>query len=504
VTAEDVKTHTEVSDSDTGTMLVIPDIAISIVPEVTTGDVLLRGDSAVFTIIVQNPSLNATLTNVEVATSLDYDVSNDPVVPAEPQSTPCDLDIGTLAPGGSKIYACVIPNVLDSFAITAEATGLIAGIYPTENYDIAEIGVIELVFEVLSDPFEIPAGTAYKVTFDLSLQNTSSVPLVLTGLNSARHGDLLNDDNPNSGACANLQNEDIPANKSVNCSYEVWLTLEPPIFSNEITAIVSAETSSGTNKQLTVADEAFVSLTDYSPLSIVVGSNPRSLVAPGGQANLTLQVTNQTPIALTLDALTDSQVGSINGKGNCVLPRVIPGGGIYTCTYPVTISGKKAGETATHQITAKADARQASNAVSIPITALPMTYVMLPSITKGAVAGEPNDNLCSAIPLMTNLNYYFYADDDRDWYRFTLKEPGHINVTINNFTVTDGQVVVYAGDTCTGVGGNPIGHNGEKYAPVRDIDLGEQPAGTYYVLVLSVQGLNPNVPYMLRVNNASP
>jgi hypothetical protein len=485
-------------------MLVIPDIGIFIVPEISTGDVLLKGDSAVFTIIVQNPSQSASLQNVKVVTTLDYGISNDPVVPADPQATPCDFEVGVLTPGGSKSYTCTIPNVLDSFAIMAEASGLIAGIYPTENYDIAEIGVIELVFEVLSDPFEIPAGTAYKVTFDLSLQNTSSVPLVLTGLNSARHGDLLNDDNPNSGTCANLKNEDIPANKSVHCSYEVWLTLEPPIFSNEITAVVSAMTSSGMNKQLTMVDEAFVSLTDYSPLAIVVGSNPRSLVAPGGQASLTLHVTNQTPIALTLDALTDSKVGSVNGKGNCVLPRVIPGGGSYTCTYPVTISGMKAGEMATHQITAKADARQASNAVSIPITALPTTYVMMPAVVKGAVAGEPNDSLCAAIPLMTNLNYYFYADDDRDWYRFTLKEPGHINVTINNFTVTDGQVVIYAGDSCTGVGGNPIGHNGEKYAPIRDIDLGEQPAGTYYVLVLSVQGLNPNVPYVLRVNNASP
>lgn len=504
VTAKDVKTNTVVTDSDTGTVLVIPDIGITIVPEVFTGDVLLKGDNAAFTVIVENPSLTATLKEVKVVTSLDYDVSNNPAVPTQPQATACDLVIGTLQPGAKKIYTCTIPNVLASFAITAEATGKIGGVYPTENYDIAEIGVIDLVFEVLSDPFEIPAGTAYKVTFDLSLQNTSSVPLVLTGLNSSVHGDLLDKNNPAGGTCSNLKNEDIPANKSVNCSYEVWLTLQPPVFSNEITAVVSATSTTGMTKQLSLSDEAFVSLTDYAPLAVVLGSNPRSLVAPGGQANLTLQVTNQTPIALTLDALTDSVVGNVNGKGNCVLPRVIPGGGSYSCTYPVTISGMDAGETATHQISAKADAQQASSAVDIPITALPTTYVMMPAISSGAVAGEPNNSLCAAIPLMTDLNHYFYADDDRDWYRFTLQSPSHINVILNNFTVTDGQLLVYAGDTCTGVGGNPIGHNGEQYAPIREIDLGEQEAGTYYVLVLSVEGLNPTNPYLLRVETSEP
>jgi hypothetical protein len=70
--------------------------------------------------------------------------------------------------------------------------------------------------------------------------------------------------------------------------------------------------------------------------------------------------------------------------------------------------------------------------------------------------------------------------------------------------VTDGQVVVYAGDTCSGVGGNPLGHNGELYAPIREIALGVQPAGTYYVLVLSVKGLNPTTPYVLRVSSEEP
>jgi hypothetical protein len=444
------------------------------------------------------------LENVKVVSTIDYEVSGNPAVPTEPVAAPCDLEIGALQPGKKHIYSCLVPDVLASFTIEAVATAKIEGIFPTTNYDNTEIGVIDLLFEVLSDPFEIPAGQAAKVTFNLSFQNTSSVPLVLTGLNSAVHGDLLDANNPVSGACANLNNEDIPANKSLTCSYEVLLTLQPPVFSNEITAVVSAAITGGGTRELSVTDEAFISVNDFSPLGIVVGSDPRSLVAPGGQANLAVQVTNRMPIALTLDSLTDSVVGNVNGKGNCVLPRSIPAGGTYSCTYPVMISGREAGDTATHQITAKADARQASSSVGIPITATPITYVMLPAISKLAVAGEPNDSLCSAVPLMTNLNYYSYADDDRDWYRFTLKSPAQVRVTISNFTVTDGQLVIYAADSCVGVSGNPVGHNGEQYNPIRELDLGQQPAGTYFIMVVAEAGLNSTSPYVLRIEETEP
>jgi hypothetical protein len=504
VTAKDVITETEVKDTDTGTVQVIPDVGIIIVPDITTGDVLLKGDDALFTIIVENPSFSATLENVEVATTMDYEVSGNPAVPTEPVPAPCDLDVGVLEPGKKKTYTCVVPDVLASFTIEAVATAKIEGIFPTTNYDNTDIGVIDLLFEVLSDPFEIPAGQAAKVTFNLSLQNTSSVPLMLIGLNSAVHGDLLDDNNPVSGACANLKNAAIPANKSITCLYEVLLTLQPPVFSNEITAVVSAAIAGGGTKELSVADEAFVSVNDFLPLTVVVGSDPRSLVAPGGQANLTVQVTNQMPAALTLDTLADSVVGNVNGKGNCVLPRSIPGGSAYTCTYPVTITGRQAGQTATHQITAQADARQASSSVEIPITATPITYVMLPVVSKLAVVGEPNDSLCAAMPLMTNLNYYFFADDDRDWYRFTLQSPAQVQVTISNFTVTDGQLVIYTADSCAGVSGSPIGHNGEPYNPIRELDLGQQPAGTYFILVVAEAGLNPVTPYILRIEETEP
>jgi VCBS repeat-containing protein len=504
VTAKDVKTDTEVTDADTGTVLVIPDVGIIIVPDISTGDVLIKGDDAVFTIIVENPSLDATLENVKVVTSLDYETRANPAVPTEPVATPCDLDVGTLPPGKKHIYSCTVPDVPASFSIEAVATAKIEGLFPTTNYDSATVGVIDLIFEVLSDPFEIPAGQAAKVTFNLSLQNTSSVPLVLTGLSSAVHGDLLDDNNPVSGGCANLQGENIPANKSITCSYEVLLTLQPPVFSNELTAVVSAAVAGGGTKELSIVDEAFVSLNDFSPLAVVVSANPRSLVAPGGQANLTVQVTNQMPVALTLDALTDSVVGSVNGKGNCVLPRLIPGGGTYSCVYPVTISGRQPGDVATHQITAEADARQASNLVNIPITAEPTTYVMLPAISKGAVAGEPNDSLCAAVPLMTNLSHYFFADDDRDWYRFTLTSPAQVKVKLSNFIVTDGQLVIYTADSCVGVSGNPIGHNGEQYQPIRELDLGQRPAGTYFILVVAEAGFSSTTPYILRIEATEP
>lgn len=493
VTATDVESGTQVSADDDAVVRVLQNVSIDIAPAPAVGNVLVKGQNAVFSVTVVNPS-QADLTSVAVKAFIDYDLVVGVAVPSAPVPAPeCDKTIGNLNAGKETTYSCTIPNVQASFEIEVEVVGLIDGFIETKDFDIDEISVVDMTLEVFAVPFEIPAGEPTTVAFNLTLNNISNVPLTLNTLTSDRHGNLL--DAANSGVSANTcpsLDKSIPEGEVRSCSYEVSLVLQPPAITNVITASVTGTN----NKQLTVVDEALVSVAEFSPMGLVVSSNPPSLVAPGGTVNLTVQITNSTSSELTIDALNDSDpnIGSLDGKGNCEIPATILGNGSYSCTYSVTISGKQVGNVVTHTVTAIADAKEASNSVNIPITSSAQDRILLPSVAIQAVAGEPNNTICSALPITMNQNYYYYADDTDDWYRFELDEPGSIRVVLSNF-LGRGQIVVFSG-SCS----SPtfVKNNG-NFDTTKEIALGTTAAGTYYVWVLTDSGFNSTSTYSLRV-----
>ena len=499
VTAIDALSNTQVSADDEASVRVLRNITIDVAPDPAVGDTLVKGQNAVFNVTVVNPS-QARLLNVTVKAFVDYDllqVTNGNEMPAENVPAPtCDFTIGTLNAGQQKVYSCTIPNVQASFAIEVRATGMIEGITQTEDFDIAEIGVIDLTLEAFSDPFQVLAGQPTQVEFSLTMTNVSNVPMALNSLQSAVHGNLLNASNGqvNSNSCPGL-NMAIPAGEVRTCSYKVVLLLQPPAFTNTITAIVADNES----HELTVVDEAIVSVADFTPLQVVLSASPPSLVAPGGEVNLTAQVTNNMSTGLTLDALNDSVIGNVNGKGNCELPRTIIGNGSYTCTYPVTISGKRPGDVVTHTITARADAEEDSDSVSINITSQPSARLMLPSVANLPVPGEPNNGPCSALGLLPNLNYYYLPDDANDWYRFTLESAARVRVIMANY-VADGQIVVYRGN-CTSP--TILKNNGDNQT-TKVVDLGSLEAGSYLIWVIVDSKFSSTVPYSLRIETQAP
>ena len=499
VTAVDALSNTQVSDDDEASVRVLRNITIDVSPDPAVGDTLVKGQNAVFNVTVVNPS-QARLLNVAVKAFVDYDllqIATGTEQPAENVPAPaCDFTVGTLNAGQEKTYSCTIANVQASFAIEVRATGMIEGITQTEDFDIAEVGVIDLTLEAFSDPFQILAGQPTQVEFSMTMTNVSNVPMTLNSLQSSVHGNLLNANNNqvSANSCPGL-NMSIPAGEVRTCSYKVMLILQPPAFTNMITAIVA----DNEGHELTTTDEAIVSVADFTPLQVVLSANPPSLVAPGGEVNLTAQITNNMSTELTLDALNDSVVGNVNGKGNCELPRTIIGNGSYTCTYPVTIGNKRPGDRVTHTITARADGEEDSDSVTINITSRSSARLMLPAVSNLPVPGEPNNGPCDALALLTNLNYYYLPDDASDWYRFTLESTARVRVVMANY-VADGQIVVYRGN-CTSP--TILKNNGDNQT-TKVVDLGPLEPGTYLVWVIVDSRFSSTVPYSLRVETQAP
>ena len=499
VRAVDAQKSTQVTADDEAVVRVLRDITINIAPDPTVGDTLVKGQNAVFNVTVFNPS-EGNVKDVQVKAFVDYDlvqVAGDMQQPAADVPAPaCDFVVGDLKAGQQKVYSCTIANVQASFEIEVRATGMIEGISETGDFDIAEVGVIDLTLEAFSDPFQILAGQPTTVEFSLTMTNVSNVPMALNGLTSAAHGNLLNAGNGQVSAntCPGL-NLAIPAGEVRSCSYEVTLILQPPAFTNVITAVVVDDEG----HELTVTDEAIVSVADFTPLQVVLSASPSSLVVPGGETNLTVQVTNNMSTDLTLDALNDAIIGSVDGLGTCDLPRVIVGNGSYTCVYPVTISGKHAGDVVTYTITATADAEQDSDSVAINIIGQPRIQAMLPSIANRIVAGEPNNGACNALALMPNINHYFLPDDANDWYRFSLPSAARVRIVLSNFSA-GGQIVIYSGDCA----GPTFLQNNGNFEATKIVDLGQRQAGSFLIWVITDSRFSDSAPYVLRVETSAP
>ena len=503
VTALEQQTSTQREDEDKVTVRVLQPVGINITTAPGVGDVLVQGQNAVFNVTVVNGG--SELQEVNVKAFVDYDLTAVGVTtPAALVPAPeCDKVIGILAPNKETTYTCTIPNVQRSFEIEVQISAKIDGITPTENFDISEVSVLSMSLEVFAVPFEVIAGEPTLVEYSMTLSNISNVPLTVSALSSSLHGNLLDAANGNAGSntCPGL-NLTIPAGEVRTCSYKVTVSLQSGALTNAITLTATG----GDNKQFSVTDEALISVGDFSPLAVALSASPTSVVAPGGPVNLTVQVANNTSSELTLDSLVDSLEGNLDGKGSCDTPRAIQANSSYSCTWTVTISGKQVGDVVTHTVTAVAGTREAEKSVDIRVTSTEPTgqvLLHLPAVSNRSVAGEPNNSICAAMLITTNQNHYFYADDVNDWYRFTASSSGSARVNLSNFQVSKGQLLVYTG-SCS----NPtrIGHNGEiGIVSAREITLSGLTAGnTYYIWVLSSEGLNPASPYNLRVEMTGP
>ncbi len=196
-----------------------------------------------------------------------------------------------------------------------------------------------------ADPTSLPepGGT---VTFTVTIDNQSAAASVtIDTLNDSVHGDLNGQ-----GDCATPQT--IPAGGSYSCQFTA--TVSGNAGDTETDVVTASGTDSNQN-QVSGQDDATVTITNApSSMQVLKSASPASLPEPGGPVTFTVQINNTSSAdSITINTLSDSIHGNLNGQGDCAVPQTIPAGGSYTCQFSATVSGNN-GDVETDTVTANA------------------------------------------------------------------------------------------------------------------------------------------------------
>jgi hypothetical protein len=171
-----------------------------------------------------------------------------------------------------------------------------------------------------------PGGT---VTLTVRVTNTSTEDVTLTWLTDSVYGDLNGKD-----TCA------VPRSIPPGHDYVCWFQEQVSGLAGEHTDLVTATAHDDEGNAVVEHDQATVSLIDVLPaIALTKSASPTVLTVPGGTVEFAVQVDNHSVEPVTLDALLDDVYGDLDGQGLCQLPRVLPTGGSYRCTFPGAVTG---------------------------------------------------------------------------------------------------------------------------------------------------------------------
>lgn len=94
---------------------------------------------------------------------------------------------------------------------------------------------------------------------------------------------------------------------------------------------------------LSGSDDATVDILDVLPtIAVVKTADPTEVLEPGGPVIFSVSVTNNSVSTdpVTIDSLTDTIHGNLNGQGDCSVPQVLAGnGGTYSCSFTADVVG---------------------------------------------------------------------------------------------------------------------------------------------------------------------
>jgi len=211
-----------------------------------------------------------------------------------------------------------------------------------------------------------PAGSvtniAQPATIDEPGANVSWTVTVTnqSAAESLELGELIDDRNGNlagRGTCALPRT--IAANDSYACSYQAALLAEPGVAVNNTTARLSDDEGASVRPE----GAATVSVVDLQPaLGVTLAAVPTVASTSGETVSFNVTVDNTSPgDAVTLTALNDDTLASLDGRGSCSLPAVINRGASFSCSYAELLSGP-AGTQTTRSVTATAQDQETNTA----------------------------------------------------------------------------------------------------------------------------------------------
>ncbi len=307
-----------VSDDDVVTVTVtdmLPDVAL--VKSVTPTTLPEPGGAFTFTLLITNNSVEpVTITALTDDNPLPAECTDliGTVLTANGGTATCSYQVTHIEPDDYLNEASVsVTDDDDNIdSATDEATVTVTDVLPTVTLDKS----------VTPATLPEPGGV---FTYTLTITNNSVEPVTITA---------LTDDNTLSPECDALVGEVLPVGGSASCEYSATFT-NAGTYPNTAHVTVRDNESNPASD----SDDASVEVNDTAPgMYVTKTASPTHVPETGGNVTFTFDVVNISVEAITLNSLTDTVFGDLDGQGNCDLPQEIAVDGHYTCAITVFLA----------------------------------------------------------------------------------------------------------------------------------------------------------------------
>ncbi len=236
------------------------------------------------------------------------------------------------------------PDHVDTFTATAEDNeDNVATASDSETIDFSD--VLPSISVTKSADDNLVPETGQSVTFTFTVTNLTGEPVDITSLTDSDFT-LVGDGDcqvgttlAGFGTCSFTQTEIISGDFSGPDHVDTF----------------TATAEDNEDNVATASDSETIDFSDVLP-SISVSKTPSVASVPetGAPVTFTVVVTNNTGESVTLDSLTDSDFGDLDGEGTCATGGSIVGFGSFTCSFTETVSGDFSGPAHSNTATATA------------------------------------------------------------------------------------------------------------------------------------------------------
>jgi hypothetical protein len=326
----------ETGDATVSITNVLPSIVVSKTAE--PGSVPEPGGTVQFTVRVSNDGLE-----VAALGTLTDDVYGD----LSGQGT-CSLleDQRVIAPG--EVYECGFAGAVSGNAgesVTSTVTAVVwddegNAVEDTDDVTVSITDVLpSIVVSKTAEPGSVaePGGT---VQYTVRVGNQGPEPAVLGSLLDDVYGDLNGQ-----GTCS------LPENQRVIGPGEVYecgfATAVSGNAGESVTSTAAAVVTDDEGNEIQGQGSVTVGISDVPPsIAVSKAAEPGSVSEPGGTVQFTVQIRNDGPEVVMLQALVDDVYGNLSGKGSCpVLSNQVPIGPseVYGCAFAGGVFGSAGG-----------------------------------------------------------------------------------------------------------------------------------------------------------------